>query len=127
MAGGDASGILVMNHTDSSRVKDYLSAYGAAPHACLGQRAERKAVRACTRKAEASGWSGLRSASIAATRAESDWPRCCAISASADQKLSSNATDVRWPASEKLRLINPLMPKAAIRLSPAHQGAALLG
>jgi hypothetical protein len=63
---------------------------------------------AVTRSADASGRSGVRAASVAATRADRVCSRDWAICDSACQNSASRATLVRCPAREKLRLIRPL-------------------
>ncbi len=71
------------------------------------------APSAATRKAEAKGRSGSRAASLRATSADRLNPSAAAIAARASQNSASKATLVRCPASEKLRLINPLMRQAS--------------
>lgn len=69
-----------------------------------GQSVGKNSRSASTRNAEASGWPVDRPASTADTRPARVCPRAAATRLSAAQNSSSSATDVRCPASEKLRL-----------------------
>jgi hypothetical protein len=70
--------------------------------------AARASRNAMTRNAEASGVDASLSASTAATTAASVVRRFPAVASSTCQNAASSATLVRWPASEKLRLIRLL-------------------
>jgi hypothetical protein len=65
-------------------------------------------ISARTRSADANGVEPSRPASTSATNLDNGISRDWATSRSTCQNTGSSATLVRWPASEKLRLISPL-------------------
>jgi hypothetical protein len=77
----------------------------------------RASRNAMTRNAEASGVDPSLPASTSATNPANRNPRDCATSVSTSQNGGSNATLVRWPAREKLRLIRSLSASL-----PPHPG-----